>query len=117
MGNGLSLPRISDSQKDLLDAPVEITELTPAIKEMKVRKTPGADSFLTEFSEKFSETLTCRLLDMFHEAKNEQTHPPTLREAVISVIPKPGKNLALGSKYRPISLINCDKILAKALAM
>uniref|UniRef100_A0A8C3HXY6 Reverse transcriptase domain-containing protein n=1 Tax=Chrysemys picta bellii TaxID=8478 RepID=A0A8C3HXY6_CHRPI len=39
-------------------------------------------------------------------------------EAVISVIPKPGKDLGLSRNYRPISLINCGtKIFIKALDM
>uniref|UniRef100_A0A8C3F5L1 Reverse transcriptase n=1 Tax=Chrysemys picta bellii TaxID=8478 RepID=A0A8C3F5L1_CHRPI len=100
--DGLFLPQINDSQKELLDAPLDIAELMQAIKEMKVGKTPGADRFPAEFYKKFSETLTPRLLNI---------------EAEISIISKPGKDLGMCSNYRPISLLNCDaKILAKALA-
>uniref|UniRef100_A0A8C3SCH6 Reverse transcriptase n=1 Tax=Chelydra serpentina TaxID=8475 RepID=A0A8C3SCH6_CHESE len=117
--SGLSLPRIYDSRKELLDAPLDIAELMQAIKEMKVGKTPGAARFPAEFYKKFSETLTPRLLNMFNEAKNEETlPPPTVREAEISIIPKPAKDLGMCSNYRPISLLNCDaKILAKALTI
>lgn len=43
--------------------------------------------------------------------------PDTMSEAVIVVIPKPGKDPEICKSYRPISLINVDaKFLAKILA-
>lgn len=40
-----------------------------------------------------------------------------LREAIIVVLPKPGKDPLLPYSYRPISLINIDhKLLARVLA-
>lgn len=54
---------------------------------------------------------------MFEEAYESGTLPPTLRTALITLIPKPGKPPTERGSYRPISLMCCDtKILCKALA-
>lgn len=92
-------------------------ELTQAIKEMKKRLLAQIGSQLN-FRKSSPEILTPRLLNTFNETKNEQTLPSTPSETLISVIPKPRKDLGLCGNDVSISLINCDiKILAKALDM
>ena len=57
------------------------------------------------------------LLDVFREALLKGSLPPTLRDSVISLILKKGKDPLDCKSYRPISLIGCEcKILAKILA-
>lgn len=66
----------------------------------------------------FLDLLSDKMLKMFNESLLEGTLPPRLREALMSVIFKPGRNVTLCYNYRPISSINSDsKTLAKILAM
>lgn len=54
---------------------------------------------------------------MFQEAVGVGHLPAFMREAVVVLIPKPGKDPSLPSSYRPISLLPVDiKLLAKVLA-
>ena len=55
---------------------------------------------------------------MYNESYQNETLPPSLRLAIITLILKPGKSSTECSSYRPISLLGVDaKILCKALAM
>ena len=55
---------------------------------------------------------------MCNESYQNETLPPSLRQAIINLILKPGKSSTECSSYRPISLFGADtKILCKALAM
>lgn len=58
-----------------------------------------------------------QLLETFNYAAQEVRLPHTMQEAVIIVLPKPGKDPSKPDSYRPILLLPVDaKILAKALA-
>lgn len=55
---------------------------------------------------------------MYTQAYDVGRLPPTLNEAIITVLPKKGTDPVEVSSYRPISLLPCDqKILAKALSV
>ena len=57
------------------------------------------------------------LLKLYKHAQANNSLPPTLTEAVITVIHKKGKDPQEASAYRPISLLNVDgKLFAKILA-
>lgn len=84
---------------------------------MQNNKSPGPDGFSAEFFKKFSAQLAPLLLDVFNDSLEQGVLPPTLNEALISLILKKDKDPNLCSSYRPISLLNNDvKLLAKILA-
>ena len=55
---------------------------------------------------------------MYEEVFQTGSLPPSLNDALISLIPKKGRDHTDPANFRPISLINVDsKILAKVLAL
>lgn len=59
-----------------------------------------------------------KLLKLYNRIFEDSHIPASMREALIVLIPKPGKDPKLPESYRPISLLQVDvKILVKILAI
>lgn len=113
----MKIPRIDNEVANNLERPFSTTELINAINSMQNGKSPGPDGFSIEFYKKFATQLAPILLLVFEESFTTSSLPPTMRQAVISLIHKKDKNPLECGSYRPISLLNVDsKILAKMLA-
>lgn len=113
----LNIPSINAELVNELESDITTAEITAAIKAMQSGKSPGPDGFPTEFYKKFADQLSPLLLSVFEESFSLGALPPTMRQAVISLLLKKDKNPLNCSSYRPISLLNTDaKILAKLQA-
>lgn len=113
----IQLPQLSEEAIEVLDADLTLTELNSAISSFATNKAPGPDGFSMDFFKKFKPDLTPLLMRMFNHSKETAVLPPTLYNASIAVIPKPGRDPLLASSYRPISLLPAEtKILGKILA-
>lgn len=81
-------------------------------------KAPGPDGFPTDFYKKFKDKLAPLLLSVYAEALENNTLPPTLSQASITLLLIKNKDPRDCSSYRPISLTNCDgKVFSKAIAL
>lgn len=102
----------------MLEAPLTTDKITIAIASFARSKSPGSDALLVEFYLQYSEILTPKLLALYNYAFESFELPPSMREAIIVLIPKPGKDPGQPASYRPISILHVDiKILAKVLAL
>uniref|UniRef100_A0AAR2INH7 Reverse transcriptase domain-containing protein n=1 Tax=Pygocentrus nattereri TaxID=42514 RepID=A0AAR2INH7_PYGNA len=113
----LQFQTLTENTKQELDRNLTIEEISQAIKSINSGKAPGPDGFPIEFYKIFKEKLIIPLFNMYEEAFKNEALPPTLRQAMITLILKPGKPATECSSFRPISLMGVDtKILCKVLA-
>lgn len=113
----IPLPVLSAAQREYLDAPVQLEELQHAVSSLANNKFPGIDRLPNEIYGKFGEVLLPQLLRVFQESSSWRQLPDYMQEAIIILLPKPGKDPLLPESYWPISLLPVDaKILAKVLA-
>ena len=108
--------KITQEQKQKLDAPVTQEEVRVAIFQMQTGKSPGLDGIPIEFYQEYWEQIKNLYMGFINKARNE-TFSKGKNTSVIKIIYKKNGEIYLLTNYRPISLINVDiKILTKALA-
>lgn len=103
--------------KETCDSKISTSDLKDALHSMKKGKSPGIDGLSVEFYSHFWEYLEGPLFCMFNECIRQKEMTSTMKQGVISLIPKPGKDILLIDNWRPISLLTIDyKILALVYA-
>ena len=106
--NRLHLPTLTDDENKTLMAQITKEEIQFAIGRLKVNKTPGTDGFTAEWYKKLREALTTVLLKTFNWVLTKGEAPSSWKQAIISIIPKEGKDKLECSNYRPKSILNLD---------
>lgn len=80
-------------------------------------KSPRADGLPAEVYKRYAEILLPCLKSVFVDALEQGCLPPSMNEAVVILLLKPGKDGPSPDSYRPISLLTADvKLLARVLA-
>lgn len=114
----ITLPQLTTEQIDILETPITIDVITAAVASFARSKSPGSDGLPIEFYSQFSEVLIPKLLKLYNHLFETFTLAPSMREATIILLPKPGKDPGYPESYRPISLLQVDiKIFAKVLSI
>ena len=91
---------------------ITLDEIEKIANKFKLNKTPGNDGIPIEFYLMFWEELKHSLLESINYSYEKELLSISQRQAVITLLEKPGKNRLFVSNWRPISLLNCDyKIL------
>ena len=110
--------RLTNTQRDDLDKPIQLTELSKAVSEMANDSAPGIDGLTAGFYKVFWTKLReplYRALRYCIDITGRLLY--SSRTGVLSLIPKAGKRPDLLVSWRPITLMCVDhKILAKTLA-
>ena len=87
-----NFPKLNQEEIENLNTPLTSTETETVIRTVPANKSPGPDSFTTEFYQKFREELTAILLKFFQKIAEEGKLPNSFYEASITLIPKPEKD-------------------------
>ena len=103
--------------KDFLDRPIEVEEISQALKELKNDKSPGTDGFPANFYKIFYVKLKTFLHHLFLEIAETGCMHTTARQGILSLLEKIGKNPLNLASWCPLTLLNTDnKIYGKILA-
>lgn len=89
--DNLVLPSIPEEHKDEIGKDISLQEVVEAIDLMKAGKAAGPDGLPIDIYKKFKDKLVRPMLDMLVEAFTENKLPMSLNEAIITLLPKPGK--------------------------
>lgn len=110
-------PLISENSKEECEAKLLCSEMTNAVNSVRLRKSPGSDGLTVEFYLCFWDLIKDHLLLMYNECIDKQEMTTTMKQGLITLIPKPGKDPLIIENWRPVSLLNIDyKILAQVYA-
>ncbi len=106
--DSLDLPSIGIEQNKRITTDITKAEIDKAISKLKTSKPPGGDGLPAEWYKTFRDSLTLLQLKCFNYVLKGGETPPSWKQAIISVIPKPGKDRTECSSYKPISVLNTD---------
>ena len=79
--------------------PITSMVIETVVRNLPANKSPGPESFTSEFYQNFREELTPILLKLFQKIAEEGKLPKSFYEATITVIPKPDKDATRKENY------------------
>lgn len=92
----------------------KVEEIVSIIRKLKIRKAPGEDGILNIFIKNLPLSMIKLITNLFNSCVSYFYFPKSWKIASIFPIPKSGKDHALTSGYRPISLLsNLGKLFEK----
>ena len=111
------------------DGPITKKDIQLSLQNMENNKSPGNDGLPIEFYVTFLDFISDDLINCYNACLEEEDLTVSLwgcmfftlvvsqRQAIITLIKKPGKDNSMIKSWRPISLLNVDlKILSKILS-
>ena len=107
---------LNDMERSFCDEEIKKDELFDAVMTLKSDKVPGIDGLTVEFYRKFWKELVVPLTDMYYCSHRNGMLPSSVREGLLSLLPKRGKDTRMVKNKRPLMLLCNDlKILSKAI--
>ena len=108
---------LSDGEKQTCEGCLTEYECKLALNQMKNNKSPGSDGLSVEFYKTFWRDISQFLLNSLNHSFEIGNLTQLQRQGIITLIPKPNKDLDQISNWRPITLLNIDyKIATKSIA-
>ena len=87
-----NFPKLNQKEIEYHNRPITSMEIETIIRDFPRNKSPGPDSLIAEFYQKFREELTPILLKLFQKIAEEGKLPNSFYEATITLIPKLDKD-------------------------
>lgn len=112
------IPPLEDMDFQELNTPFDVDELHRALNTMKNGKSPGSDGIPSEFYKLFWDLVGPLLHASLVFSLDQGSLSSDQKRAVVTLIPKKGRDKRHLCNWRPISVLNVDyKILAKTMAL
>ena len=87
-----NLPRLNQEEAEIMNNPITSNENEAVIKGLPKNERPGPEGFTGEFYQTFRGELMLTLLKLIQKFAEEAKLPNPFYEAIITLIPKPGKD-------------------------
>lgn len=99
--------------KETCEAKISLQDLEEALQSLSSDKSPGSDGLTDNFYNFFWDSIKFLLFKALTEITECLSLSHTMKQGVIILIPKPGKDPKILENLRPITLLNNDyKLLA-----
>ena len=109
-----SINKLNTTEANALEGALTKNELGNALKHMKHNKTPGIDGFPSKFYKIFWRYLKSCVLRALNDSMDRGKLPLSLRQCVITCLPKKGKKREMIKNWRPLSMLSVLYKLASA---
>ncbi len=110
------LPQLEQGKRKALDDIITYGDLTEAVQQLSMGRSPGIDGLTAEFYKHFWGIIGEDFYEVVLESLKNEVLPISCRRAVLSLLPKKG-DLGFLKNWRPVSLLCLDyKILSKSIA-
>lgn len=111
------IPTINNTFKETCEADLTIEELDAVAQKLAVNKAPGSDGLTANFYHFFWTDIRNLLFKAIVECIEKNDLTATMKQGLITLIPKPNKDKRVLDNLRPITLLNTDyKILSGCIA-
>ena len=94
-----NFPKLNQEAMENPNRPITSMVIETVVRNLPANKSPGPESFTSEFYQNFREELTPILLKLFQKIAEEGKLPKSFYEATITVIPKPDKDATRKENY------------------
>ena len=112
-----TINKLSETEADSCDGLLTELECKTALKYMKNQKSPGSDGLTVEFYKIFWNDIKHFYIRSINYSYKNGSLTELQKQGVITLLPKPNKDIEKLENWRPISLLNVDyKIATKAIA-
>ena len=109
---------LSDSDRDICEGTLALSELTASVKSLNNNRAPGPDGLTVEFYAKFWDLLGPLLLDVINFCFSECELCGSMKSSATRLVFKKRGDVKNLKNWRPISLLNVDyKICSKAITL
>ena len=109
--------KLCDKDKKICDNVITIEECSESIKNLPNNKSPGSDGYTTEFYKFFWQDIKSLVFESFLYSFEIGELSLEQRRAILTLLPKPNKDLQQLKNWRPFSLHDTDyKSLTEKLA-